>query len=384
MRKLTLLIGTVAIAAGLGSAPSWATSGIVDDIAYVDPEFGSDSASCGGDDLWGASSPVQGTYQATGPCQTLNQALNNLGTNGGTVQITRPGVFGPIVLTASTNILGPESPPAQIDWKPGVVPGCNGFLPGSGNCNSNADATYAVDIQVGTGNSVKFKNVLINGNGSTTNGNPTAALHLGSAGFVSLTGTALRAGSCSGTVPEMMLVDSSQGSQMQIYMHNADVAFSCNGGAIVLEPTGATPIRMDFNGSEVHNATFGLQSIATGLTGTANIQIIVADTEFFSFSNSAISIVAPNASNTDAFLVVRSEIVNTGGAGIKLNGAGAESAIYEAAILGNATGVNIVNTGETGGMATYSNNAIIGNGVECEVNSVNTPCSSALSPQSPD
>ena len=131
----------------------------------------------------------------------------------------------------------------------------------------------------------------------------------------------------------------------------------------------------------MHEAVFGLQANAGSLTGNANIQIIVDSTQFFSFNNSAISINAPSASNTAQFLVLRTDIVNTGGAGIKLNGVGAELVIYETAILGNASGVNIVNGGT---MATYQNNVIVGNGVECSVSSVNTPCSSALSPQTPD
>jgi len=360
----------VAIAAGLGNAPSWALqvgSGIVDNTVFVDPEFGSDSASCGGDDLWGNGSPVQGNYQSTGPCQSLNQALANLPSSGGNVIITRPGVFGPIILTAGVSITGPE-PSAIIDWRTDTVPGC---LTGV-SCNGGGGATYAVDIQA-PGATVKFKNLIINANGGAT-----AAVHVGSATGVSFTATSLRCGSGS-SVPEMLLVDSSQGSQLQLYVHNSDFAFCQGGGGVVLSPTGATPIRMDFNNSEVHNAVFGLQANASELTGSGNnILIIVESTQFFSFNNSAISVTAPSASNQGNFLVTRSDIGNTGGAGIKLNGAGAQSAIYEAAILGNPTGINLVNGAS---MATYQNNVLIGNNNNCEVSNVPTPCSSALSPQ---
>jgi len=167
-------------------------------------------------------------------------------------------------------------------------------------------------------------------------------------------------------------------------LEHCDVGVSfMPGGAIVVAPSGNTPIRMDLNHTIVHNATFGLQANSTALTGAANIQILADDTQFFSFNNSAVSMTSnspgPNSPNGAAISITRSAVGNTGGAGFRANGMGAGGLIYESAILGNATGVNVLNGA---GVFTFQNNEIAFNGIDCAVNSVGTSCSSALTQQS--
>jgi hypothetical protein len=362
MRKFALLSGTIAVALVMGAAPSWA---LTDNVAYVDPENGTDSGNttCG-QSLSGGS---------TGPCASLNVALQNLPATGGTVVIEKGGVFGPVYLTAGVNIIGPADRSVFIDWQSAALPGCIHGAPGS--CNGSAAATYAMDIQAGANNTVKLKNLIINNNGGSA-----GALHIGSAFGVSLTEITLRGGPASATAPQMMLVDSSQGSQLQIYLHNCDIAFLSAGGGIVLAPTGTTSIKMNVNHSEVHNATFGLSANATGLTGNSGVSVLMDDTQFFSFNNNAIGVAASSNSNQSVVSLTRSAIVNTGGAAFRANGAGAIGVLYETAITGNAIGTNAVNGGV---ILSYQNNEIIGNGTNCEISGTNTPCSSALTAQSP-
>jgi hypothetical protein len=356
MRKLALSIGSLAIALAAGAGSS---SALPFNVVYVDAYNGFDSATCG------AAGQSPGT---TAPCATLNQALQN-SNPGGQIVVVHGNAFGPVYLTGSIAIVGPADSSFEI-VNSGAAPGCIGAA--AGTCA--ASTTAGVEIVAGTSDVIKLKDVIISGGSGGTN-----ALKVHSAFGVSLSGVKLRGGS-SASLTSMMLVDSSQGSQMQIYLHNSDVAFTSVGAAITLTPTGATPIRMNFNNSEVHNAVSGLSAVATGLTGTANIGILVDGTQFFSFNNNAIAAAASSNSNQSVVSLTRSAIVNTGGAAFRANGTGAIGVLYESAITGNAVGTNVVNGGI---ILSYQNNEIVGNGVNCEVGGTNTPCSTALTAQSP-
>ena len=356
MRKLALFFTSLAIASAAGAGSSTA---LPFNVVYVDAYQGFNSATCGG------AGQTPGT---TAPCATLNQALQNSAA-GGQIVIVHGNAFGPIYLTGSIAIVGPADTSFEI-VNSGAAPGCIGAAPGT----CAASTTAGVEIVAGTNDIIKLKDVIISGGSSGT-----TALKVHSAFGVALSGVKLRGGS-SASLTAMMLVDSSQGSQMQIYLHNSDVAFTSVGAAITLTPTGATPVRMNFNNSEVHNAVSGLSAVATGLTGTANIGILVDGTQFFSFNNNAITTVASSNSNQSVVSLTRSAIVNTGGAALKSNGTGAIAVLYETAITGNAAGTNIVNGGT---ILSYQNNEIVGNGVNCELGGANTPCSTALTAQSP-
>jgi hypothetical protein len=178
-----------------------------------------------------------------------------------------------------------------------------------------------------------------------------------------------------------MLVDSSQGSQLQLYFNRVDAAFNSSGGAISITPSGNTPVSANINNSEIHNAAFGIQAVASSLTGGATIAMAIDDTQFFSFNNSAVNIAAPAPGDGASVSFVRSNIINTGGAALKINGAGASASLYETVITHNSAGVNLVNSG-TG--SSYQNNQISNNGTNCEVSGASTPCSTALASQSQD
>jgi len=347
MRRLGLLVGSIAVMLVTGAAPSWASSW------FVDPHAGSGTA-----------------CTVTSPCASLNQALAN-SASGDTINILSPGNFGPIYLTGSISITGPDDD-ATISWS-NTQPGCIGSLPGAG-CNGGSNATVAVQVAAGaTTDIIKLKNLIIS-NGAGSNG----AVQVDTAFGVSMSSVVLRGGTAAATAPQMMNVTSSQGSQLQLFFNHCDIAFSANGGGVNIAPTGTTPMRVHFANSEVHNAKYGLAISTAGLSGSADIAVAIDATEFFSFNNSSVSVAATGA-NQARVSIARSTILNTGGAALKFNGSNAFGALYENVITGNQTGVNVVGGAP---VATFSNNQIFGNGVNCAVAGVTTACSSALSAQS--
>jgi len=365
MRKLALLIGAVGLTVGMASVSCWASSPF-GNYAYVDPESGTDSANCGGTSLANPS---------VGPCQTLNQALNNLvivGNEGANIFILKGGLFGPIYITGKLNIYGPEDRSAQIYWYTSTLPGC--ISAPAGSCNGSAPATYAVDIEAGANKPVQLKNIIIH-NGQGTNG----ALHVGSAAALALQKVTINGGE--GTIPEVMLVAPSQGSEFELYMSQVEVGLSSSGGGLSIAPSGATPVTVSINNSEIGYALFGVQVNATSLTTGSNIAMTIDNTQFFAFTNSAVSITAPSDGSTASIALARSNIINTNGAALKINGSGASASLYETLVTHNNAGVNLVNGG-TG--SSYQNNQISNNGTNCEVSGASMPCSTALTSQSQD
>jgi hypothetical protein len=366
MKKLALLfVNLLAVTLAAATVPSFAAPPFND--YYVDAENGTDGPSntnvtCGVVLANNANTPP------TGPCATLNHALA-VSSPGSNILVVHGGAFGPIYLTGAISIIGPPDKSLQI-INSGAGPGCIGAAPGT----CAASTTAAIEIAAGSTDSIKLRNVTVAAGSAGVN-----AIQFDSGFGLALTETALRGGSTTST-GAMLNVTPSSGSQVQIYIHNSDIAFSPTMGAVAVAPTGTTSVRMNFSGGEVHNAVFGLQAISTGLSGTANIQVLIDNTEFFSFNNSAISLASSNSSNGAAVSLTRSSVTNTGGAALKANGAGAGGILYESAIIGNGTGVNVVNGA---GVFTYQNNEILFNGNNCEVNSVPTACTSALTAQAP-
>ena len=357
MRKLALSIGSLAFALAAGAGSS---SALPFNVVYVDAYQGFNSATCGG----AGQSP--GT---TAPCATLNQALQNSSPNGQIV-VVKGNSFGPIYLTGPIAIIGPANSSLEI-FNSGAAPGCIGAAPGT----CAASTTAGVEIVAGTSDVIKLQDLAISGGPMGS-----AALKVHSAFGVSLTGVRLRGGSSS-SLTAMMQVNSSQGSQMQIYLHNSDVGFSSVGGGILLAPTGATPVRMNFNNGEVHNATFGIQADSSGLTGGADLAVAVDGTQFFSFNSNAIYINSASSGNPARLALVRSTMINGGAAALKANGAGSFGSLYKSVITANNTGVNITSGAN---ITTFSNNEIFGNSIACKLAGVVTACSSALTPQSPN
>jgi hypothetical protein len=138
---------------------------------------------------------------------------------------------------------------------------------------------------------------------------------------------------------------------------------------------------VSINNSEILYALFGVQVNATSLTAGSNIAMTIDNTQFMAFTNSAVSIAAPSDDSTVSVALARSNIINSSGAALKINGSGASASLFETLITHNGTGVNLVNGG-TG--LSYQNNQISNNGTNCEVSSSSTPCSSALTSISQD
>jgi hypothetical protein len=368
MRKLTLLVACAAMSVALGSASSWAVT--VGNSWYVDPENGTDQAGCGGESIANGvtNEPVGTNPPTTGPCQTLNQALANAA-SGDNIFIEKGGIFGPIYITGAIAINGPADNSAVIQWVAGTQPGCIGGAVGS--CNGNANATYAVDVQAGSSNTVKIKNVIISNAGGST-----GAIHIGNNFGVSFKQVAVRGGG--GTIPEMININptalNSSGGPVQVYFANCDIGFSPSGGGVYIAPTAS--VNVLFQGGEVHSSNFGIKADATAgpLPSGSSIQVATDATEFFSHSTGAvIAKTSPTLGATGGvhFVLSRSTILGTGSYAAYANGANASMILYEDTISGNFVGVGVSNSGTVISMA---NNEIFGNTTQCEVSGAASAC----------
>jgi hypothetical protein len=351
MRKLTLLLGTVAVAVTMGAAPSWAAPF---NAFYVDAESGTDSGTCGGPSL---------AVVSTGPCATLNQALQNA-SPGNNIIVTKGGAFGPIYLTGSMAIAGPEDKSLQIN-NSAAAPGCIGAAPGT----CAASTTAAIEVNAASTDQIKLKNLLASAGGSGS-----AAILIDAAGGVSMTGVTGRGGSSAGT-GAIVTVTPSAGN-LQLYIHNCDIAFSKTMGAVLLQPSGSANASIEFSGGEIHHAVYGLAINAASTTGS--LAGAFDSTQFFSFNNTAVSVAATGAGLAH-IVFSRSTIVNTGGAALRVNGANVQAEIYEDVFTGNGSGVNVVGGAQVVG---FGNSAIFGNGTNCLVGGVATACSTAVTAQS--
>jgi hypothetical protein len=307
-------------------------SGSSTSVLYVNPEVGADAGAC----------------PQTAPCQTLNYALAQAAA-GSTIAIEAGGVFGPIYITQPITILGPKDGSASIAWS-STKPGC--VAAAAGTCNGNANANYAVEIAAGAANTaiIALSNILID-NGAGTNG----AVHIASAYNVSFNNVVLRGGS--GAIAQIMLVDSAQGSQLQLFFSHCDIGFSSSGGGLVVAPTSATAVNTLFQHSEVHDGLFGLTFDATGLAPGSNIQAEIDHTKMFSFTNTAVATNAGSGGSAKV-LLSRSTIENAGSSAFNVNGANAVGQLFRSTITGNQVGVGVSNGGTVYSLA---NNEIYGN-----------------------
>jgi hypothetical protein len=350
MRKLVLLLGTVAVAVTMGSASSRA---VPFNTFYVDAENGTDSATCGGPSL---------AVAATGPCGSLNQALQNA-SPGSSILVTTGGAFGPIYLTGSISIAGPEDRSLVIT-NSGAAPGCIGAAPGT----CAASTTAAVEVNAALTDQIKLKNLLASAGSSGS-----AAILIDAAAGVTMSAVTGRGGSSTGT--GAILTATPSAGTLQLYIHNCDIAFSKTMGDVLLQPTGSANATVEFSGGELHHAVYGLQINAASTTGS--LAGAFDTTQFFSFNNSAVSVLA-TGTGLAHIVFSRSTIVNTGGAALKVNGANALAEIYEDVFTGDGSGVNIVGGAQVIG---FGNSAIFGNGTNCLVGGVPTACSTAITSQ---
>jgi hypothetical protein len=350
MRKLALFTGSLAVALAAGPGSS---SAVPFNVVFVDGYQGFDSATCG------AAPQSPGS---TAPCATLNQALQN-SVVGGSIVVVRGGAFGPIYLTGSIAIQGPEDRSLEI-INSGAAPGCIGAAPGT----CAASTTAAVEVNAGSTDQIKLKNMLVS---AGTSG--LEAILIDAAAGVTMTAVTGRGGTSTGT-GAIVTVTPSAGS-LQLFIHNCDIGFSKTMGGVLLQPTGSASTSIEFSGGELHSAVYGLQINATSTTGS--LAGTFDTTQFFSFNNSAVSVAATGAGLAH-IVFSRSTIVNTGGSALRVNGANALSEVYEDVFSGNGSGVNVVGGAQVVG---FGNSAIYGNGTNCLVNSVATACSTAITPQ---
>jgi hypothetical protein len=350
MRKLALFMGSLAItlAAGAGSS-----SAVPFNVVFVDGYAGFDSATCG------AAPQTPGT---TAPCATLNQALQN-SSPGGSIVVVRGNAFGPIYLTGSISIQGPEDRSLQI-INSGAAPGCIGAAPGT----CAASTTAAVEINAASTDQIKLKNLLASAGSSGS-----AAILIDAAGGVTMSAVTGRGGTSTGT-GAIVTATPSAGS-LQLYIHNCDIAFSKTMGDVLLQPSGSANASVEFSGGELHHAVYGLQINSNATTGS--LAGAFDTTQFFAFNNSAVSVSA-TGSGVAHVVFSRSTIVNTAGAALKVNGANAQAEIFEDVFTGDGAGINVVGGAQVVG---FGNSAIFGNGVNCEVGGVPTACSTAITSQ---
>lgn len=352
MRKFKLLLGSLVVTLGAGLTPSLAAPPF--GTFFVDPELGADLATCGGASL---------ATPSTGPCLTLNQALQNA-SPGNNIIVTKGGAFGPIYLNGSMSIAGPEDRSLQI-INSGAAPGCIGAAPGT----CAASTTAAIEVNGVSTDQIKLKNLLASA-GSTG----SAAILIDAAGGVTMSAVTGRGGQSTGTGGILTAIPSS--GNLQLYIHNCDIAFSKTMGDVLLQPTGSANTSIEFSGGELHHAVYGLQINAASTTGS--LAGAFDSTQFFSFNNSAVSVLA-NSTGLAHIVFSRSTIVNTGGAALKVNGANAQAEIYEDVFTGDGTGVNVVGGAQVVG---FGNSMIFGNGSNCALGGAPTPCSTVITSQS--
>jgi hypothetical protein len=366
MKNLVLVAAAAVTIIGFGTTPSSANG----TTWYIDPEIGTDSSTCGGPSVPGSEPAFNqngGGQPSTGPCATLNQALQN-GSAGDNFFIEKSGIFGPIVVTSNIAINGPEDRSAVISWYAGTLPGCLGGAPGT--CNGNSSATYGIDVNPSASSNavIRLKNILISG-GAGAN----AALHIGNAFNTTLSKVTVRGPNVS--TAHILMNPSSLGSngQAQLYMKDCDVGFTSGGGGnIHVVPSGATPTYVHIIGSEFHNATFGAKFDAASMSSDA-LNVEVEGSEFFAFNGSGVAVVG-TGSGFSHVAFSRSSVLDSGQQAVQVNGANAGLVLYEDVILGNNIGVNVVNGG---GAGSAGNNLIYGNGnneANCDLNG--TPSSS--------
>ena len=326
----------IAVASSLQSTPAAADS---NNFAYVDARNGSNSNSSSG-------CPV------TNPCADLNTALSVI-TAGGTVQILVGGVFAPVVLTHSVNIFGTD-PDADtvIMANSSASAGCIGAA--AGTCGNNG---FGIEIAAGANDVVKLSHLMVTA-GSSGNG----ALKIDSAGSVSDTHSTFYGNAT--TANPIVWIAPSGTANLQVYMSHGEIAFNQAGGGLLVAPTGSAIAKLHFNHMEVHNANFGIRTDSSGLTTAGSVNTNVSESEFFSFSGSAVTAFSsPTVGGSGPVLGVYNtvNILNTAGPAVNSNGAQSTVILTNSTVAGNQTGVRVIN-GAT--LYTSLNNTIQGNGTE--------------------
>jgi GH25 family lysozyme M1 (1,4-beta-N-acetylmuramidase) len=301
---------------------------------YVDAQAGLDSGSC----------------LVTAPCATLNYALS-VTNAGGLITIVKGGTFGPVVITQAVTIDGPADQTAQILANPPAQPGCVGALPAACALTNHG---YAVEIAAGAADAVELNNLVMD---ASIDG--AGALKLTSGNLVRLSNTVLH-GNDTDASP-ILWVNPSSAAQMQVHISYTEIAFSKNGGAALVNPTGSSNVKLLLDHLQVHNAAFGFKTDATGLTNGNSVVALVSDSEFFSFAGSAVTALSVAGSGIVNGTYSAVDALNTTGPAIDADGPNSTLILTNGTLTGNQAGVAVVN-GAT--VYTSLNNTIKGNGVD--------------------
>ena len=203
---------------------------------------------------------IPGCAPITAPCATLNYALSVTGA-GGQVTVLDGGQFGPVVLTKEISIVGIDPQVVfEIDANPAVQVGCVGGAVGTCSVNNG----YGVEIAAGANDTVKLKYLHYRAGASGA-----GALKLTSGGQLQLTDNVYR-GNDTTTGPIVALYPNNPGTtQAQVYFAHSDIGFSTNGGAVEVNPSANTSLKLQFNPVEVHNASFGIRTNSSLLSGSS-------------------------------------------------------------------------------------------------------------------
>ena len=293
-----------------------------------------------------------GLCPVTAPCATLNYALS-VTEAGGQVTILDGGVFGPVVLTQEISIVGIDPKVVfEIDANPAALVGCVGGAAGTCSVNNG----YGVEIAAGVSDTVTLKNLQI---GAGTNG--AGALKFTSGGKLQLSENVYR-GNDTATGPIVALYPNNLGTtQAQVYFSHSDIGFNTNGGAVEVKPSGNTSLMLQFSQVEVHNASFGIRTDSSLLSGSSiNVETAISKSEFFSFANAAVNAFSTAGTGTTNAVFDAVRILNANVA-IKANGPQSTVIFTNSTISGNGTGVQALNSAN---VYTPQNNTIYGNGAD--------------------
>jgi hypothetical protein len=217
---------------------------------------------------------------------------------------------------------------------------------------------YAVEIAAGSTDTVKIDHTLM-----TAGLNGVGALKLTSGGKIQLNNDVFR-GNDTATGPIVALYPNNPGTtQAQVYFSYSDVGFNnganAGAGAVEVKPSGNTSLKLHFNHVEVHNASYGIRTDSSLLSGpTISVATAISESEFFSFPNAAVNAFSTSGTGLTNAVFNFVNILNASVA-IKANGPQSIVVLTNSTVSGNGTGVQPLNGGT---IFTSQNNTIKGNG----------------------
>ena len=294
-----------------------------------------------------------GNCPVAAPCATLNYALSVTGA-GGEVTILDGRAFGPVVLTQAVAINGSPSEFAQIVADPSAQVGCVSGTAGSCSANNG----YAVEIAAGTTDVIKLGNLSMQMGSSGGIG----ALKLTSGGQIEVTNDVFR-GDNAATTPIILMAPNASSTLSEVYFSNSDIGFNnsgnANAGAVLVQPQGTNSLKLHFNHVEVHNASYGIDTDGSFLSGPSALAAsFISESEFFSFPNAAVNAFSTSGTGTVNAVLDFTRILNAGVA-LKANGPQSFVIVTNNTVGGNTIGVQQQN-GAT--VITSHNSTITGNG----------------------